>query len=108
MLHVIGAPCTDVMDRSCMDECPADAIYAGRRQLYINPQECIGCGDCALVCPTAAIRPVASLPAEWEPHREAAAALFRDLGPTEGGSLAAEPVPDPPLPDPPMRPGPER
>ena len=25
--HVIGLPCVDVKDRSCIDECPVDAIY---------------------------------------------------------------------------------
>lgn len=96
MLHVIGAPCTDVMDRSCMQECPADAIYVGTRRAYINPDECIGCADCMLVCPAGAIKPAGSLPPEWSPFQDAAAALFRRLGPTQGGSLATEPVPDPP------------
>lgn len=97
MSYVIGEPCIDVMDRSCMDECPVDAIYPGTRMLYINPAECIGCGSCALACPSQAIKPVKNLPEDWQPYREAAAGLFAGLGDTQGGSLQAEPLDDPPL-----------
>ena len=31
MLYVIAAACIDVMDRSCMEECPVDCIYEGGR-----------------------------------------------------------------------------
>ena len=41
MPYVIAAACIDVMDRSCMDECPVDCIYEGDRKLYVNPFECI-------------------------------------------------------------------
>jgi NAD-dependent dihydropyrimidine dehydrogenase PreA subunit len=43
------------MDRSCIEECPVDCIYEGRRKLYINPEECIDCGACEPVCPENAI-----------------------------------------------------
>lgn len=56
MSYVIGAPCIDRMDRTCMDECPVDCIYVGARKLYINPAECIDCGACEPVCPVEAIR----------------------------------------------------
>src|SRR5271170_5065529 len=46
MTYVIGAACVDVVDRSCVRECPADCIYEGSRSLYINPQECVDCGAC--------------------------------------------------------------
>ncbi|GAA4627810.1 ferredoxin family protein [Actinoallomurus vinaceus] len=55
MAYVIGAACVDVMDRSCMEECPVDCIYEGARKLYIHPVECIDCGACAEVCPEEAI-----------------------------------------------------
>jgi NAD-dependent dihydropyrimidine dehydrogenase PreA subunit len=55
MTYVIGAACVDVMDRSCMEECPVDCIYEGARKLYIHPTECIDCGACAEVCPEEAI-----------------------------------------------------
>jgi NAD-dependent dihydropyrimidine dehydrogenase PreA subunit len=51
----IGAECLDVLDRSCIEECPVDCIYEGSRKLYINPDECIDCGACEPVCPVNAI-----------------------------------------------------
>ena len=94
MLYVIGQSCT--LDRDCVEECPADAIYVGNEQAFIHPGECIGCGQCVLVCPSAAIKPANALPPDWEPFREAAEAVFHELGPTAGGSTRTEPVPDPP------------
>ncbi|MCQ4080800.1 ferredoxin family protein [Streptomyces sp. RB6PN25] len=55
MPYVIAAPCIDVMDKSCIEECPVDCIYEGERKLYINPKECIDCGACEPVCPVEAI-----------------------------------------------------
>lgn len=55
MPYVIAEPCIDVMDRSCMEECPVDCIYEGERKLYINPVECIDCGNCEPACPVEAI-----------------------------------------------------
>ncbi|MGW3284306.1 ferredoxin [Streptomyces sp. NPDC001002] len=54
MTFVITEACVDVLDRSCMEECPVDCIYEGDRKLYINPVECIDCGACEQACPTAA------------------------------------------------------
>jgi NAD-dependent dihydropyrimidine dehydrogenase PreA subunit len=53
--YVIGHECVDVMDRSCVAECPVDCIYEGSRKLYINPTECIDCGACEVACPSEAI-----------------------------------------------------
>ncbi len=55
MAYVIGSACVDIMDRSCVEECPVDCIYEGDRKLYINPTECIDCGACEIACPTEAI-----------------------------------------------------
>jgi len=55
MPYIIAAACIDVMDKSCMEECPVDCIYEGGRKLYINPAECIDCGACEPVCPVQAI-----------------------------------------------------
>jgi NAD-dependent dihydropyrimidine dehydrogenase PreA subunit len=55
MTYVIGEPCIDILDRSCIEECPVDCIYEGARKLYIHPLECIDCGACEPVCPVEAI-----------------------------------------------------
>jgi NAD-dependent dihydropyrimidine dehydrogenase PreA subunit len=55
MTYVIAAACIDVMDRSCIEECPVDCIYQGGRKLYINPAECIDCGACEPACPVEAV-----------------------------------------------------
>lgn len=55
MTYVIGSACIDVMDKSCVLECPADCIYEGARSLYINPDECVDCGACKIACRVDAI-----------------------------------------------------
>jgi NAD-dependent dihydropyrimidine dehydrogenase PreA subunit len=55
MPFFIGAECLDVLDKTCIEECPVDCIYEGRRKLYIQPAECIDCGACEPVCPVQAI-----------------------------------------------------
>lgn len=55
MPYVIAASCIDIIDKSCMDECPVDCIYEGNRKTYINPDLCIDCGACEPVCPVQAI-----------------------------------------------------
>ena len=63
MPYVIAAACIDVMDRSCIEECPVDCIYEGERKLYINPVECIDCGACEPACPVTAISQDRRVPA---------------------------------------------
>jgi NAD-dependent dihydropyrimidine dehydrogenase PreA subunit len=76
--YVIGQPCVDVTDRACVDECPVDCIYEGRRSLYIQPDECIDCGACEPVCPVEAIYYEDDLPAELVPYLADNAAFFGD------------------------------
>jgi len=33
MTYVITEPCTDVMDKGCVEECPVDCSYEGQRML---------------------------------------------------------------------------
>jgi NAD-dependent dihydropyrimidine dehydrogenase PreA subunit len=61
--YVIAAACLDVMDRSCVEECPVDCIYEGDRKLYINPRECIDCGACEPACPVQAVSQDRRVPA---------------------------------------------
>jgi NAD-dependent dihydropyrimidine dehydrogenase PreA subunit len=66
MTYVIGEACVDVLDRTCVDECPVDCIYEGERMLYIHPDECVDCGACEPVCPVEAIYYEDDLPEEWQ------------------------------------------
>ncbi|HZC73643.1 MAG TPA: ferredoxin [Jatrophihabitans sp.] len=81
MPFFIGADCLDVLDRSCVDECPVDCIYEGNRKLYIHPDECIDCGACEPVCPVTAIASDLDLTDEQRPWRDDNAAVFADLLP---------------------------
>jgi ferredoxin len=76
MAYVIGSACVDIMDRSCMEECPVDCIYEGERKLYINPVECIDCGACVPVCPVSAIFAQDDLPEKWKNYTEINAKYF--------------------------------
>ena len=76
MAYVIADECIDVTDRACVDECPVDCVYEGRRKLYIHPEECIDCGACALVCPVEAIVWERDLTPAQEAHRADAVAFF--------------------------------
>ncbi|HEY0998017.1 MAG TPA: ferredoxin, partial [Streptosporangiaceae bacterium] len=43
MTYIIALPCLDLLDKTCIDECPVDCIYEGDRMLYIHPDECVDC-----------------------------------------------------------------
>jgi NAD-dependent dihydropyrimidine dehydrogenase PreA subunit len=86
MTYVITEPCVDVLDRSCIEECPVDCIYAGRRMLYIHPDECVDCGACEPVCPVEAIFYEDDVPTEWHAYIRANAEFFDDLGSPGGAS----------------------
>lgn len=70
MAYVITDAC--IKDFVCAAECATAAIAptlddaaAGTvSQLFINPDECIDCGNCADICAQNAIFPIDDLPAE--------------------------------------------
>ena len=45
-------------------------------QLYINPDECIDCGNCASICPSGALFALDELPAEKAGFAETNKAYF--------------------------------
>ncbi|MGW0737454.1 ferredoxin [Streptomyces sp. NPDC002851] len=93
MTYVIAQPCTDVKDKSCVEECPVDCIYEGRSLLYIHPDECVDCGACEPVCPVEAIFYEDDLPQDWAPYAVAAEEVFATLG-SPGGAAATGPLPE--------------
>lgn len=70
MAFVVTDGC--VKDFVCVAECATSAIAplaadpaAGTvSQVYINPDECIDCGNCANICEQLAIYPLEELPAD--------------------------------------------
>jgi NAD-dependent dihydropyrimidine dehydrogenase PreA subunit len=78
LTYVIGAACIDVLDRTCIEECPVDCIYEGARALYIHPDECVDCGACEPVCPVEAIYYEDDLPADQGPFLADNARFFTD------------------------------
>ena len=50
--------------RRCVEVCPFGAVQSTARNISINHYLCQGCGGCALVCPTEAIRRVQPSPEE--------------------------------------------
>ena len=83
--YVIAQPCVDLKDRACVDECPVDCIYEGKRMLYIHPDECVDCGACEPVCPVEAIFYEDDTPEQWKDYYAANVDFFDDLG-SPGGA----------------------
>jgi NAD-dependent dihydropyrimidine dehydrogenase PreA subunit len=81
MTYVIAEPCVDVLDRACVDECPVDCIYEGRRMLYIHPDECVDCGACEPVCPVEAIYYEDDLPTQWSTYMQENVQFFAEVLP---------------------------
>src|SRR5215469_7350954 len=44
--YIITENCVDLLDKTCIGECPVDCIYEGDRMVYIHPDECVDCGAC--------------------------------------------------------------
>jgi NAD-dependent dihydropyrimidine dehydrogenase PreA subunit len=95
-IAVITEPCIATCDTACVDVCPMDCIHgpaslaeirsipAEERnarlpglQLFVNPDECIGCWACVPVCPVNAIFEDSEVPEEWRHYIELNAAFFR-------------------------------
>jgi NAD-dependent dihydropyrimidine dehydrogenase PreA subunit len=87
--YVIAEPCIDVMDKSCVDECPVDCIYEGSRKLYINTKECIDCGACEPVCPVEAITQDRYVADGSEAHVQDNDDFFSDVLPGRDAPLGA-------------------
>lgn len=77
MPYVITSLCTN--DGACVDVCPVACIHTkpGAPQFYIDPEVCIDCEQCEIVCPVDAIFKDVDMPAEHAASIEVNAAFFR-------------------------------
>ena len=87
MPYVITSLCTN--DGSCVEVCPVACIHTmpGEPQFYIDPEVCIDCEQCEIVCPVDAIFQDIQMPDEHAESIEVNAAFFRQH------KAAIEPVP---------------
>ena len=95
MAYVVAEPCIKCKYTDCVEVCPVDCFYEGPNFLVIHPDECIDCGACEPDCPTKAIFPEESLPAEVERVHEAQRRPLQDLAEhlrEEGRAAGRRPV----------------
>lgn len=85
MTYVITRLCSDCVDAACVDACPVDCIYGltaddpnYRRQLFIEPEECIDCAACEPECPWTAIFPDQDVPEIFSEDIEINARVFQE------------------------------
>jgi NAD-dependent dihydropyrimidine dehydrogenase PreA subunit len=91
MTYVISNACVDVMDKSCVRECPVDCIYEGERSMYIHPDECIDCGACEATCPVQAVLFDIDLEEDQQHLLVRSAQVFADIG-SPGGARKHGPL----------------
>ena len=77
MPYIITSLCTN--DGACVEVCPVACIHTkpGAPQFYIDPEVCIDCEQCEIVCPVDAIFKDIDIPAEYTASIEVNAAFFR-------------------------------
>ncbi len=77
MPYIITSLCTN--DGACVEVCPVACIHTmpGAPQFYIDPEVCIDCEQCEIVCPVDAIFKDVDIPAEHAGSIEVNAAFFR-------------------------------
>ena len=77
MTYVITSLCTN--DGACVEVCPVACIHTtpGAPQFYIDPEVCIDCEQCEIVCPVDAIFRDSDVPPEHQTSIEVNAVFFR-------------------------------
>lgn len=77
MPYIITSLCTN--DGACVEVCPVACIHTtpGAPQFYIDPEVCIDCEQCEIVCPVDAIFKDVDIPPEHALSIEVNAAFFR-------------------------------
>jgi len=77
MPYIITSLCTN--DGACVEVCPVACIHTkpGAPQFYVDPEVCIDCEQCEIVCPVDAIFKDIDIPGEYAAAIEVNAAFFR-------------------------------
>ena len=55
MTYLVNEKCIKCKLIDCVEVCPVDCFYEGKKMLVIKPDECIDCGVCEPECPVEAI-----------------------------------------------------
>lgn len=55
MAFVVTEPCFGCKYTDCVVVCPVDCFHEGEQMLFIDPESCIDCQQCAAECPVEAI-----------------------------------------------------
>ena len=65
MPYIITNLCTN--DGACVEVCPVACIHTkpGAPQFYVDPEVCIDCEQCEIVCPVDAIFKDVDIPAQY-------------------------------------------
>lgn len=66
MTYVVTSNCNGCRFTDCVSVCPADCFHGDGQMVYIDPDECLDCGNCAGECPVDAIFPLSELPEEFK------------------------------------------
>ena len=104
MPWVITRLCDDCQDTACVKVCPVDCIYGltvedgnYRKQLFIQPEECINCAACEPECPWGAIFEDSSVPQIFQEDIGINARVF-EAHPKEEFTVTPEPIKSHPSP----------
>ena len=66
MIAVVTEPCVNCKYTDCVVVCPMECFYGDEEQLYVDPDDCIGCEACIPECPVEAIFLDRDVPPQWE------------------------------------------
>ena len=98
MTWVITKLCSDCQDTACVEVCPVDCIYgltvddgSYRKQLFIEPSECIDCAACEPECPYGAIFQDQEVPELFQEDTQINAQVFQDH-PKDDFTVKPEPI----------------
>jgi ferredoxin len=62
MTVVVTGNCSLCRYTECVDVCPAACFHVDETMVYVDPQECVDCMACIVVCPVKAIYPEDEVP----------------------------------------------